>query len=62
MVEAFYLMNRGRRYIEGAPLNLSIADISEYVAVYDPPFTRYEFDACVMALDNHYIDDVMTKK
>lgn len=56
------MINRSRRYIDAIPLHLSLSDISEYVGAYDPPMPRYQFDACIMALDNAYLDDAMKKR
>lgn len=57
LLEAYNTIARSRRYEQGAPLSLSIADLSAYCEQYELPVERYIFNAAIFAIDNIYLDE-----
>ena len=56
IIEAFYVLVRGRRYEQRVMLPLSLHDLAVYCDSYDIGVTRQEFDAAIFALDNLYLE------
>lgn len=52
---------RSRRYEQGTPLALSIADLNAYCEQYELPVERYIFNAVILDLDNRFIDEAYKK-
>lgn len=61
LIEAYNTIARSRRYEQGTPLALSIADLSAYCDLYEPPVERYIFNAVIFDLDNQFIDEAYKK-
>lgn len=57
LIEAYNAISRSRRYEQGTPLALSIADLNAYCEQYELPVERYIFNAVIFALDNQFIDE-----
>lgn len=59
------MANRSRQYIVGmgggAPLPLSVADISAVLEAHPSPLPREELDACIFALDAEFLDGLDDK-
>lgn len=58
MLEAYYVISRGRQYVgmNGVPAPLSVRDLSDYLAAYGERYDREEFDAVIFALDDEFRD------
>lgn len=56
MLEAYYVISRGRQYVgmNGVPASLSVRDLSDYLAAYGERYSREEFDAVIFALDDDF--------
>lgn len=54
------MASRGRKYIVGlgggAPLLLSVSDISAVLDAHPSPLRREEIDACIFALDAEFME------
>jgi len=57
LLEAYNTIARSRRYEQGTPLSLSIADLNAYCEQYELPVERYIFNAAIFAIDNIYLDE-----
>ena len=57
LIEAYNVISRSRRYEQGIPLALSIADLNAYCEQYELPVERYIFNAVIFDLDNRFIDE-----
>ena len=57
LIEAYNVISRSRRYEQGAPLALGIADLNAYCEQYELPVERYIFNAVIFDLDNRFIDE-----
>ena len=57
LIEAYNVISRSRRYEQGTPLALSIADLNAYCEQYELPVERYIFNAVIFDLDNRFIDE-----
>lgn len=55
VIDVFMMAGRSRQYIVGmtggAPLPLSVADITAVLDAHPSPLSRAELDACIFALD-----------
>lgn len=56
------MIARSRRYEQGTPLALSIADIESYLELHDSPVELHVFVECVLMLDNLFLDQAYKKK
>lgn len=61
LIEAYNIISRSRRYEQGTPLALSIADLNAYCEQYELPVERYIFNAVIFDLDNRFIDEAYKK-
>lgn len=61
LIEAYNVISRSRRYEQGAPLALGIADLNAYCEQYELPVERYIFNAVIFDLDNRFIDEAYKK-
>ena len=61
LIEAYNVISRSRRYEQGTPLALSIADLNAYCEQYELPVERYIFNAVIFDLDNRFIDEAYKK-
>ncbi len=57
LIKAYNVISRSRRYEQGTPLALSIADLNAYCEQYELPVERYIFNAVIFDLDNRFIDE-----
>ena len=57
ILSAYNTIARSRRYEQGTPLALSIADVNAYCELYEPPVERYVFNTVIFDLDNQFIDE-----
>ncbi|GEM_PF-794580 len=57
LLEAYNTIARSRRYEQGTPLSLNIADLNAYCEQYELPVERYIFNAAIFAIDNIYLDE-----
>lgn len=61
VIEIFWLASRGRSYLSAMaiiPLPLTVAQISDVLAVYPLPFYREWIDKAVFAIDDEYLSMV----
>ena len=61
VIETFWLASRGRSYLSAMaiiPLPLTVAQISDVLAVYPLPFYREWIDKAVFAIDDEYLSMV----
>ncbi|WP_228257114.1 MULTISPECIES: hypothetical protein [Acinetobacter] len=56
------MIARSRRYEQGTPLALGIADIESYLELHDSPIELHVFVECVLMLDNLFLDQAYKKK
>ena len=61
LIEAYNTIARSRRYEQGTPLALSIADLNAYCEQYELPVERCIFNAVIFDLDNRFIDEAYKK-
>ena len=61
LIEAYNTISRSRRYEQGTPLALGIADLNAYCEQYELPVERYIFNAVIFDLDNQFIDEAYKK-
>ena len=61
LIEAYNVISRSRRYEQGTPLALSIANLNAYCEQYELPVERYIFNAVIFDLDNRFIDEAYKK-
>ena len=57
LIEAYNVISRSRRYEQGTPLALSIADLNAFCEQCELPVERYIFNAVIFDLDNRFIDE-----
>ena len=57
LLKAYNTIARARKYEQGVPLALSIADLNAYCEQYELPVERYIFNAAIFDLDNRFIDE-----
>ncbi|QOW47892.1 hypothetical protein G0028_07725 [Acinetobacter piscicola] len=62
VLHAYNMIARSRRYEQGTPLALGIADIESYLELHDSPVELYVFVECVLMLDNLFLDQAYKKK
>ena len=56
IIDVFYMAARGRRYVEGQPLPLSVRDITDVVTVHPIPVPRCVLDPVIFALDDKELE------
>jgi len=61
LIKAYNVISRSRRYEQGTPLALSIANLNAYCEQYELPVERYIFNAVIFDLDNRFIDEAYKK-
>lgn len=57
ILHAYNMIARSRRYEQGTPLALNIADIEVYCDLYDVPVELDIFVDCIFAIDNDFLDE-----
>lgn len=62
ILQTFYYASRGRRYVEGYPLPISVKDISDVVCAHPISMTRSMLDPIIFAIDDIALDEQREKK
>ncbi|AOA58221.1 hypothetical protein [Acinetobacter larvae] len=62
LLGAYHMISRSRRYEQGIPLSISIADIESYIDMYDCPIELHIFVEAIFMLDDLFIEKACEKK
>ena len=62
IIETFYLASRGRNYIDGQPLALSVKEITDVVLAHPVSISRSLLDIVIFAIDDIALDDKSAPK
>lgn len=52
VIQTFYMIIRGRKYIDGTPLPISVRDITDVVSVHPVNVPRSTLDEIIFSLDD----------
>lgn len=57
IIETYYLVVRGRNYIDGQPMGLSVKDITEVVTAHPVAIPRDVLDKVIFAIDDMVLSE-----
>lgn len=57
ILQTYYYASRGRRYVEGLPLPISVKDVSDVIYAHPIAMTRSMLDPIIFAIDDIVLDE-----